>query len=179
MSPSTKPLYDPNQTTAPVTGGGFVVSTLGKGAACLIVLMVVAQFAIVVLRSLFGLNFIWAQEFVLGLHGVSFLLVAPWTLLLMRHVRIDVLSERFSKRGQNRLNRLGFLFLLFPMMGAIFASSLGYVFQSWSVLEGSVDISGLPGKFLLKTAIPVFAILMFIAGLCAVRWQTKTLEDNS
>ncbi len=169
MSPSMKSPRDQNQTTALQKRGGFVVSFVGKTAACLIVLMMAVQFSIVVLRYVFNVNFIWAQEFVLALHGASFMLIAPWTLMQMRHVRIDVFSERFSLTTQRRINLVGFIFLLIPMMIAIFASSIGYVIEAWSIMEGSAELSGLPGKFLLKTVIPVFAVLMVLAAVIALR----------
>ena len=169
MSPSLETSSKTDQPTVSNRSGGFGVSKIGKCAASLIVLMVVVQFAIVVFRYLFGLNFIWAQEFVLALHGTSFMLVAPWVMLQMRHVRIDVFSERFSSRTRSKINLFGFILLLLPMMIAIFASSFNYVVEAWSVLEGSAELSGLPGKFLLKTIIPVFALLMILAGWAALR----------
>ena len=172
-----KSVRDRNQTTALDKGGGFIVSIVGKMATWLIVLMVAVQFSIVVVRYVFDVNFLWAQEFVLALHGVSFMLIAPWTLMQMRHVRIDVVSERFSKTAQGRLNLMGFLCLLLPMMIAIFASSIGYVIEAWSIMEGSVELSGLPGKFLLKTVIPIFAVLMVLAAVAALRAARKPAEN--
>ena len=55
-------------------------------------------------------------------------------------------------------------FLLVPMMLAIGWASLPYVGQSWAILEGSAEVSGLPAIFLLKTLLPVFAVLMLVAG---------------
>lgn len=178
MSPSMKSVRDRSQTTAPQKSGGFIVSTIGKLAACSIVLMVTVQFSIVLMRTVFDVNFLWAQEFVLALHGVNFMLIAPWTLMKMRHVRIDVLSERFSKTTQSRVNFIGFIFLLIPMMVAVFVSSIGYVIEAWSILEGSAELSGLPGKFLLKSVIPVFACLMVLAALVVLRIGNPSIENS-
>ncbi len=178
MSPFVKSTHDELQTTALSKGGGLVVSRIGKIAACLIVVMVAIQFSIVVMRSVFDVNFIWVQEFVLGLHGLSFMLIAPWTLMQMRHVRIDVFSERFSKSAQSRVNLFGFFFLLVPMMVAILASSFGYVIEAWSILEGSTELSGLPGKFLLKTVIPIFAVLMVLAAVVFIWPGHKPTEPK-
>ena len=62
---------------------------------------------------------------------------------------------------------LGTLLLLFPVCLYIFFSSLEYVTASWSILEGSREAGGLDGVFLLKTAIPVMAVLLLLQG-CSI-----------
>lgn len=178
MSPSLKTSSQENQTTDHVMAGGLVVAAVGKISAWLIVLMVTVQFSIVVFRYLLGVNFIWAQEFVLALHGMSFMLIAPWTWMKMRHVRIDVFSERFSPKFKNRADKIGFVCLLLPMTVAIFASSLGYVTEAWSVMEGSAELSGLPGRFLIKTVIPIFAVLMVVAAIAVLRSENTRVPDD-
>ena len=85
-----------------------------------------------------------------------------------RHVRIDVFSERWRDDRRRRVDRIGILVLLIPMMLVIGVSSFSYVAQSWSVLEGSAEISGLPGLFMMKSLIPVFALLMLVGGSVAL-----------
>ena len=43
--------------------------------------------------------------------------------------------------------------------------SYPYVARSWAILEGSRETSGLPVVYLLKTLIPVFALLMALQGV--------------
>ena len=43
--------------------------------------------------------------------------------------------------------------------------SLPYVARSWAILERSREASGLPLVFLLKTLIPLFALLMALQGV--------------
>jgi TRAP-type mannitol/chloroaromatic compound transport system permease small subunit len=47
----------------------------------------------------------------------------------------------------------------------ILASSWEYVAVSWSLREGSQEAGGLDAVFLLKTAIPVMALLLMLQGL--------------
>ena len=60
---------------------------------------------------------------------------------------------------------LPFLLLLLPFATALFWFSLPYVSRSWAILERSRETSGLPLVFLLKTLIPVFAVLLALQGL--------------
>ena len=43
--------------------------------------------------------------------------------------------------------------------------SAPYAMRSWAILEHSQETSGLPIVFLLKTLIPLFAILMALQGI--------------
>jgi TRAP-type mannitol/chloroaromatic compound transport system permease small subunit len=40
-----------------------------------------------------------------------------------------------------------------------------YVERSWAILEGSRETSGLPFVYLLKTLIPLFALLIGLQGI--------------
>ena len=53
--------------------------------------------------------------------------------------------------------------------------SAPYVAQSWSVLEGSKETSGIQGIFLLKTMILVFATLLPLQGLALAARSVLTL----
>jgi TRAP-type mannitol/chloroaromatic compound transport system permease small subunit len=43
--------------------------------------------------------------------------------------------------------------------------SLPYVARSWAIFEGSRETSGLPFVYLLKTLIPLFALLLGLQGV--------------
>lgn len=140
------------------------IAAIGKLCGWLLLALVVVQFAVVLTRYLLALNFLWLQELALYLHASTFLLAAAWSLSVNKHVRIDILRERCSDATNCRIDRFGMIFLLTPMMLAIGWTSLPYVGQSWAILEGSAEVSGLPGIFLLKTLVPTFACLMLAAG---------------
>jgi TRAP-type mannitol/chloroaromatic compound transport system permease small subunit len=142
-----------------------IFSGLGFICGRLLLILVVLQFSIVLARYLFAVNFLWLQELAVYLHASIFMLAAAWSLVGNRHVRIDALSERLSRRLNSRIERAGTVLLLFPMMVVIFLASLPYVFESWAIAERSAEVSGLPGLFLLKSLVPVFAVLMIWAGL--------------
>ena len=115
-----------------------------------------------------ALNFLWLQELALYLHASIFMLAAAWTLTADKHVRIDIFRERSRQAARDRVDWVGCLLLLLPLMLVITIVSLPYVGQSWAILEGSTEVSGLPGLFLLKTLLPVLAILMLLTGYVRV-----------
>jgi TRAP-type mannitol/chloroaromatic compound transport system permease small subunit len=138
---------------------------IGRAAAWLCLAVVTIQFAVVVLRYLFGIGSIWLQESIVYSHAALFLLAAAWTLKNDGHVRVDIFYSSASARTKTKVNLAGAFLLLIPFAGAILYFSLPYVARSWSMFEGSRETSGLPAVFLLKTLIPVFAAMLILQGL--------------
>jgi TRAP-type mannitol/chloroaromatic compound transport system permease small subunit len=127
--------------------------------------LVLVQFAVVILRYVFGLGFIFLQEALLYFHGTLFLIAASGALLHEGHVRIDVFYRGMSPVGKAWIDFIGTYAFLIPVIVVIAAASAPYVNASWSVLEGSKETSGIPAIFVLKSMILVFAGLMFAQAL--------------
>jgi TRAP-type mannitol/chloroaromatic compound transport system permease small subunit len=138
---------------------------IGRAAAWFILVVVVVQFAVVLLRYGFGMGSIRLQESVVYAHALAFMLAAAWTLKAGAHVRVDVFYRDASERTRATVDLFGTLILLLPMAGLILWMSVPYAMRSWAILEGSQETSGLPRVFLLKTAIPVFAVLVILQGV--------------
>lgn len=127
--------------------------------------LVLVQFAVVVLRYVFGLGFIFLQEALLYFHGTLFLIAASGALLHEGHVRIDVFYRGLSPGGKAWVDFIGTYVFLIPVIAVIAAASTPYVSASWATLEGSKETSGIPAVFLLKTMILAFAGLIFAQAI--------------
>jgi TRAP-type mannitol/chloroaromatic compound transport system permease small subunit len=141
-----------------------VAEVTGRSIAWLTLGMVLITFAVVFLRYGLQIGSIALQESVTYLHAIVFMLGAAYTLKHDSHVRVDIFYQTASPGTRAWINLLGTLFLLFPTCIFIFSSSLDYVAASWSIHEGSRETGGLDGVFLLKTAIPLMAILLLLQG---------------
>lgn len=130
--------------------------------------MVLITFAIVLFRYGFNLGAIVVQESVLYLHAIAFMLGIPYALQTDEHVRVDVLYSRLGPDARARLNLLGHCLFLLPVAATLFWLSLPYVGAAWRILEGSPEVGGIPGVFLLKTLIPVSSALLFLQGLAGI-----------
>jgi TRAP-type mannitol/chloroaromatic compound transport system permease small subunit len=142
-----------------------VVAAVGRAVMWLCLFLVLTQFAVVLMRYALGIGWIWLSESILYAHAALFLLVSAWTLQQDGHVRVDVLYSRASRRSRAIIDLLGALFLLLPFTLVIVYFALPYVVRSWSILERSRETSGLPLVYLLKTLIPLFALLMGLQGI--------------
>jgi len=121
-------------------------------------------FVDVVMRYAFNTSFVFTQELEWHLFAFIFLMGAGYTLLKDGHVRVDIFYQSMSAKSQAWINLLGVLFFLVPGCIMIIATSLSFVGNSWSVMEGSPDPGGIPYRFLLKACIPAGFILVLLQG---------------
>lgn len=145
------------------------IDSINRGVAhavrWLALFMMLIQFAIVVGRYVFGVNSIAAQESVLYLHGTLFMLGAGYTLLVDKHVRVDVFYAKLGAAAQRRIDIFGHAVLLLPSMAALLYWSWPSVRNSWRILEGPISVGGIEAVFLLKTLIPAFCILVMLQSV--------------
>ncbi len=142
--------------------------------------MVFLVFAIVVLRYVFGVSFIWLNESVLYLHGSLFMLGAGYTLLVDEHVRVDIFYARARPRTQALIDTFGHFFLLAPAMTVLLIYTWPSVRNSWAVLEGPISVGGIPASFLLKSLIPAFCVLVLVQALaCLIRDLSRLRGERS
>ena len=151
---------------------------VGRLVSWLTIIMVVGTFLIVLLRYLLDAGCSWMQESVTWMHAAVFMLGAAWALRTGDHVRVDVFYKAMSPRRQGWVDLLGTVLLLLPVCGYIFFESLPYVRQSWEIGERSREASGLPGLFLLKTLIPLTALLLALQGVSDIVRATRRIRGG-
>ncbi len=127
--------------------------------------MVVVTVVVVGLRYGLATSSIFLQESVMYMHGAVLMLGISYALKENRHVRVDIFYARMSERRQALVDVTGHLLFLLPVSLLIFWTSLPYVANAWRVLEGSSEVGGVPAVFLLKTLIPIMALLLGLQGL--------------
>jgi TRAP-type mannitol/chloroaromatic compound transport system permease small subunit len=101
------------------------------------------------------------------LFAAVFLLAAPYTLRRNEHVRIDVITGRFSKRTQVWIDLFGFVFFLMPMAGLILYLGIPYAVHAYTRQEMSSNAGGLiewPAKIL----IPLGFMLLVLQGFSEI-----------
>lgn len=95
------------------------------------------------------------------LFSLIFLFGAAYTLQRDRHVRVDVLYGRLSRRGKDWIDLIGGLLLMLPFTVYVGWVAWPSVRNSWAVREISPDPGGL-ARYPIKAALLVaFALLTF------------------
>jgi TRAP-type mannitol/chloroaromatic compound transport system permease small subunit len=140
-------------------------AAIGWAAAWCALYLVLAEFAVVVLRYAFGLGSIRLQESVLYAHAGLFMLAAAWTLQVDGHVRVDIFYSQARPRTRAVIDLLGAIVFLMPFATVLAVLSVPYAARSWAIFEGSPETGGLPFVYMLKTLIPLFALLLGLQGI--------------
>jgi TRAP-type mannitol/chloroaromatic compound transport system permease small subunit len=148
---------------------------VGRAVSWLTVLMVINVFIVVVLRYTLSVGWIWMQELYVWSHATVFLLGAGYTLLHEGHVRIDLIYREASQRYKAIINILGSLILGGPLIYLIFDRSLPMISRSWDSLEKSAEAGGMPGLFVFKSVVAVFAVLFGLQLLALFLRSVETL----
>ena len=131
----------------------------------LALLLVLVQFAVVVLRYAFGTSFIMMQEGVIDIHAVLFMLAIGYTFLVDQHVRVDVFYAGWSARRRAAVDLVAVLVGVLPFCALVLWSSGGYVAVSWRFSEGPMAVGGLPFTPFLKSMIPAMAVLLALQSV--------------
>lgn len=138
---------------------------VGRVVAWLTLGMVVVQFALVVSRYVFSISSLWWQESIVYMHGSVIMLAAGYTFLHNGHVRVDIFYREASETVKDWTDLIGSAVFLIPVCYLIAWAAWPNVVLSWEQLEGSTEASGIPYKYLLKTTVLLFAILVGLQAL--------------
>ena len=139
--------------------------TIGRVISWLALAMVLVQVIVVVMRYVFGLSVLTMQESIWYMHAIVFLTAAGYTLLHNGHVRVDILYGNVGPVAKARIDLFGVIFILLPVCVMIWWVSWPYVVAAWAVREGSVEVSGIQGVYLLKTCMLIFSGGLGIQGI--------------
>lgn len=138
---------------------------VGRGVAWSTFIVVMVVFTDVVMRYAFKISFVFVQELEWHLFAFIFLMGAGATLLKDGHVRVDIIYQRLSDKSRAWINFIGVLFFLIPGCYLIIVTSSKFVYNAWSVMEGSPDPGGIPYRYILKACIPAGFILILLQGI--------------
>ncbi len=155
----------------------WINRAVGAVVIWLALAMVLLQFGVVLLRYVYSYSFIFLNEGVLYLHASIFMLGAGYTLWARGHVRVDIFYSRLTVRGKALVDIFGHLVLLGPPLIMLLYWSWPMVRRSWSILEGSISVGGIPALFLLRSLVPAFCILLLIQGVSALSRDVIRLQE--
>jgi len=142
-------------------------ASLGKATSWLTLLMVLVTFAVVVMRYVFDLGFIWLQESVVWMHACVFMVGAAYTLQQEEHVRVDIFYRAMTQRRRAWVDLTGVIVFLLPLCAFLCWAAFDFVLVSWRLHEASRESGGLPYPLipLLKSILIVMPITLGLQGL--------------
>ncbi|WP_197281929.1 TRAP transporter small permease subunit [Dethiosulfatarculus sandiegensis] len=141
---------------------------VGNAVSWLTLIMVLVTVYDVLMRYIFKAGSIWIQEAEWHLFAANFMLAGAWTLLHDGHVRVDIFYAKYKPTTRALVDIFGTLLFLLPYSVLVVWASIPFVHDSWAMLEGSSDPGGLPGRYILKTVIPVTFVFVGMQGLSEI-----------
>jgi len=144
---------------------------VGRWVAWLVLAAVLISAGNAVTRKAFNMSSNAFLEIQWYLFAAVFLLASGYTLMRQEHVKIDVVSGRFSKRTQIWIEIIGLCVFLFPFIYMIIKLSMPLVINAFVTKEMSSNAGGL-------IRWPVFALLplgLFLLGLQGVSELIKRI----
>lgn len=137
---------------------------IGNGISWLWLLLMLIICSNVTLRYLFSEGRVELEEWQWHLYSLGFLLGLSYALQADTHIRIDVLSERLSRRSRAWLELYGLLLGLLPFTLLILFYSVPFVTQSFALNETSQSPGGLSHRWMIKAALPLGFLLLLLAA---------------
>jgi TRAP-type mannitol/chloroaromatic compound transport system permease small subunit len=138
---------------------------IGEALSWLALACVLVCFTVVVQRYVFHVSILWMQDLYVWMAGTMFTGVAGFALMRDDHVRVDIFYRPASPRRKAIADLVGVVLFLLPFVYVVWTYGFTAVSRSWSFYEGSANIGGMPGLFVLKSFILVFAALIGLQGL--------------
>ena len=139
--------------------------TAGHIAAFIALALAFLVFYDAFMRYLFHEGSIALQELEWHLFDLTFLLSSGYALKHDKHVRVDIFYERFSPKTKALVNFFDAVLLIIPFSIIIFYFGFDFVAQSFLQHEHSSNPGGLPYRWIVKSFIPIFALLLLLQAV--------------
>ena len=139
-------------------------SWIGKYVIWLILASTIISAVNAIVRKVFNTSSNAFLEIQWYLFAASFLIAAGYTLLNNEHVKIDVVSSKFSKRTQIKIDIFGFAAFLVPMCLAILWYGVPFFYKALISGEVSSNAGGLI-RWPVYAMIPLGFSLLLLQGV--------------
>ncbi|MEO1192410.1 MAG: TRAP transporter small permease subunit [Pseudomonadota bacterium] len=130
--------------------------------ACGLLLLVLTG---VIMYDVIGRRFFNTGSFVVSdlewhLHGAIAMLCFGYAYLRDAHVRIDIFVQRMSHRFRLHLEFWAILLFVLPFLALLFWFGWDFAERAYVRNEGPVGGMGLPNRWIIKSVVPLSAVLM-------------------
>jgi TRAP-type mannitol/chloroaromatic compound transport system permease small subunit len=158
---------------------------IGNVFSWLALAIVLVCFWVVVERYLFSTTRLWMQDLYPWMNGVMFTAVAAYALYHNDHVRVDIFYRPAGDRTKAWMDMVGVLVFLLPFAWVVWTYCYTFVVRSFGMREASANIGGMPGLYIVKGFILVFAatialqgVAMLIRSLLILRGRPDLVPDD-
>jgi TRAP-type mannitol/chloroaromatic compound transport system permease small subunit len=140
------------------------IDLVGRATSWLALLLALVMGANVLLRYGFSIGSIWMQEFEWHILVPICMFGVAYALRHGEHVRVDVVFQYFTPRTKLAVEVLTSVLGMALSVIVIWLCT-HYVWQSWSIGEGTANPGGIDYRYIVKAFIPIGFALFFLQSL--------------
>lgn len=143
---------------------GDAVEKIGRLAAWIAIALIAVILFDVVSRRFFAMGSSKLQELEWHFHTVLFMFCLGIGYIHDTHVRIDMVREKLGRRAQCWIEILGCVLFLIPFCLVVIYFGAELTHRSWLKGEISSSATGLPFRWLIKSAIPIGMSVLLLSA---------------
>ncbi|NVO17490.1 MAG: permease [Rhodoplanes sp.] len=144
------------------------VQRAGLLAGHLVLAIAAIQVCVSLMRYFFSYGSILLQEAILNLNVVVVALAVCFGVLRNVHTRVDIVGAGWSDSAGAAWEALGALVLLLPTAVFLVLATTPYATQAWATLEGSRNVGGLGGIYLVKSVLLLMAVVLVLQAVAVL-----------
>ena len=141
---------------------------VGKAAAWLIIVLMLAVCVEVFKRYIMNMPTAWIFDLTNMLYGSLFMLCGAYTLAQNAHVSGDFLYSSMKPRTQASLDLVLYIVFFIPGIAALIYAGADYAADSWRINEHSNVTADGPPVYHFKTVIPIAGALVMLQGFAEI-----------
>ena len=147
-----------------------------RTAGLLLLLLTAVILYDIIGRQFFNTGSVALQELEWHLHGAIAVLGFGYAYTRNAHVRIDIFHQNFSDRLKLQVEIAGIILLLTPFLLAILCYGFDFAHRSFTRNEGSSGGLGLDHRWIIKSAVPLSALLALFGAWAVLIRAVATLR---
>ncbi len=131
---------------------------IAKATSWLVLALILELVYDTIMRYLFNVAVMWSYDISYMLYGIIFMLSVPYVENINKHVRIEILYDKLSKKMRAFLDIIGYLILYLP-------SSLVLLYFGWNFFWESYNLKEVSGASMWAAPIYPFKFVIPLTGL--------------
>lgn len=133
-------------------------------AGMLLLLLTAVVLYDVIGRQFFNTGSVALSELQWHIHGAIAMIGFGYAYTRDAHVRIDIVSQRFSSRFKMKLEIVGIALFLTPFLLAVLWYGFDFAHRAYVRGESSPVSLGLEHRWIIKTAVPLSAVIALMGA---------------
>lgn len=145
-----------------------VIQGIGRYCSALNVVLIAAIIVQVVLRYVFGMGLVQLEELQWHLYAVNVVFGLSYCQSVDSHIRLDLIHARINRRTREKIEILGIIILLMPLIFVFFIHSIDFLWEAIRTNERSDSPVGLCCRWIPKSLIPIAFVMLFTSSIARI-----------